>query len=351
MTQRRTINSLQGLRAIMMFIVVFAHLFGINIVYGGAGEVMPFFFVLSGFVLTLAYGNKDIKLNLKSEGKFLLKRLKKVYPLYFVMLLIMAIYYISLTMLGKTDHSVLDYIKYFITDIFMVQSWIPKKEYYMSLNGVSWFLATLVFCYIIFLPVSKVLKRIQKSQNVGSILAIGILFLTIVYQILAKKIFLLEEYYTYVFPIYRCLEFILGMVLAMVFHRRNAKEKTLKYTIFESLIVGFFVVEYIVLKFISIPQSLRGLEAVPQLIICTLMVYVFAIEGGYISKFLSNKLFLWFASISFEVYLIHQGLQNILGTVLNQIHLNQLTGIITFVLSILSALIWQKIQKRAIKKQ
>ena len=168
----------------MMFIVVFAHLFGINIVYGGAGEVMPFFFVLSGFVLTLAYGNKDIKLNLKSEGKFLLKRLKKVYPLYFVMLLIMAIYYISLTMLGKTDHSVLDYIKYFITDIFMVQSWIPKKEYYMSLNGVSWFLATLVFCYIIFLPVSKVLKRIQKSQNVGSILAIGILFLTIVYLVI-----------------------------------------------------------------------------------------------------------------------------------------------------------------------
>lgn len=76
MTQRRTINSLQGLRAIMMFIVVFAHLFGINIVYGGAGEVMPFFFVLSGFVLTLAYGSNESKLSLKSEGKFLLKRLK-----------------------------------------------------------------------------------------------------------------------------------------------------------------------------------------------------------------------------------------------------------------------------------
>ncbi|MBR0414974.1 MAG: acyltransferase [Clostridia bacterium] len=343
--ERKTIQSLQGWRAIMMFIVVVGHLFGVNLVCGGAGEVMPFFFVLSGFVLTLAYNERAEKLTLRSEAAFLSKRIRKIYPLYFLVLLVCFAYYAALSLTGRQEQSVFVYLKYFIIDTVMLQSWIPIKDYYFSLNGVAWFLSSLVFSYALFLPFKCLTLKIRnKAGKAPAILLCAVLLITGVYLIVAKNVLQLEQYYTYVFPIFRAFEFFAGMVLAEIFLvRQQIKCSKKTSTILETLILLAFAAEYIIIKFALPAFGDSGyIEAVRLCLMC-LLIYVFSFENGYISKAISNKFFLGFASISFEVYLIHQPLQNILGTGLNQLGLKNIVGIVTLVLSVVFAYLWKKV--------
>ena len=80
-----TLHCLNALRVIAEFLVVSSHITCVDVnnkypcSFGGANSMMSFFFVLSGFV---AFHSQ------KSEGpdhQYLMRRLRKTYPLYLLM--------------------------------------------------------------------------------------------------------------------------------------------------------------------------------------------------------------------------------------------------------------------------
>ncbi|MBQ3431238.1 MAG: acyltransferase [Clostridia bacterium] len=346
-TQKRTIQSLQGWRAIMMAIVVIFHIYGINIIYGGGAEAMPFFFILSGFVLTIAYSGRLNPLTPKEEIGFVKKRLGKIYPLYICVITVFLLYLIVLSLIQHNDLHLKSRIVMYAANALIIQSWVNYDNICAGFGAGTWFVSSLVFCYILFPPVKACLeKAFLRSKKWIPILFCAVLIVIGLYQFLTKRIIVENSFYfTYYFPIYRALEFIAGMLLAELFLHFKASPEgkgTIKYTIMEGLIGVFFIVERIVLPHITLQEKYDWRVSTLEVAVFCALIYIFAQEKGYFSKLLSLKPFLLFADISFEVYLLHQSLNTMLGTLLKAFNFTSFTGIIAIVASVVLAVLWKR---------
>lgn len=137
------IRSITGLRAIAALGVYINH-FGnpawfpnsLNNIQSNGGFAVPFFFVLSGFVLTLAHDGKKIDARV-----FYLNRFARIGPTYLVALLI-AVAYVSLS--GFTfDHV-------FMMHLFGLQAWFPTSDSGFAFNGPGWTISVEIFFYALF---------------------------------------------------------------------------------------------------------------------------------------------------------------------------------------------------------
>ncbi len=114
-----------------------------------AGPAMcTFFFVLSGFSLSVNNcRNAKIKLL-----PFMGRRLLKIYPVHLFALLLV----FFLVLISKNNLLWID----LLLSAGLIQSWIPP--YSLSLNGPSWFLSSLFFCYFTFPPLINILSCSEK---------------------------------------------------------------------------------------------------------------------------------------------------------------------------------------------
>lgn len=103
---------------------------------------VDFFFVLSGFVLTHAYGG-SIQ-GLRDVPSFLARRLGRIYPLHLAVLAALV-----LVELGRVDgFTAPDGVSTLIESLFLVQAFDP--EGYVSWNMVSWSLSIEFYAYVAF---------------------------------------------------------------------------------------------------------------------------------------------------------------------------------------------------------
>ncbi len=201
-------NILSLLRFIAAIIVILFHLKGkfeyLNSLPGiflAGPQICTFFIVLSGFVLGMTH-NKECVVK---TSTFIIKRLHKIYPIYFVSL------FLCVPILLLQDKFEF-YI--FIINLGLLQSWIPP--YPLSVNGPAWFLSVLFFCYITF---PKLLKYLNTKSNKSGLLYWS-LFLWVITQVV-HAIILNSNYYTgtssishdliYYFPVSHYCSFLLGV--------------------------------------------------------------------------------------------------------------------------------------------
>jgi len=159
--QQRAINTtaLNGLRGFLSVrIMLFHSLLYSKLQWNILGSVdMTFFFLISGFVLGLNEGKQRYSLTpccgelRKSQngnhfdGKnFYQRRMARTLPLYYLLNLMC----IPLIRSGHShlDPGFVEYIAYFLT-FFVSTTWFGVP---IVLNGPSWFVSTLWFCYWIF---------------------------------------------------------------------------------------------------------------------------------------------------------------------------------------------------------
>lgn len=130
----KRIAELTELRGVFMLMIFLYH---IHVFEGGGTLGVTFFFILSGFSITLGYRDRflNVYFNYKS---FLIKRFVKLIPLHWLMLAVVAVLYFR---------SFANLIPEFFANLFLVQSWIPLENYYLSFNSVSWYLSDTFFSY------------------------------------------------------------------------------------------------------------------------------------------------------------------------------------------------------------
>lgn len=107
-----------------------------------------FFFMLSGFIFFLLYGEPIAKRKISAKEFFIL-RLSRIYPLHFLTLIVAAVsQFIYIYYVGKFYVYPVNDTQEFVEHVFLVASWFPGSR--TSLNGPAWSLSIEFGFYIGF---------------------------------------------------------------------------------------------------------------------------------------------------------------------------------------------------------
>ena len=172
---------------------------------------MTGFFMLSGYSIQISSGSKDMT-NTVEIKQFFTKRLSAILPLYYVY----AILNITYNILQKGQTAVIEEIVLFPIEFLSIQSFFSGLFPY-SHNGGSWFISCILFCYLIYPLIQLLTKNITDKQRLWIITTFSFILL---YGAIIVQKFKLEWIYDN--PLFRCQEFIIGVLICQV----NSKQET-----------------------------------------------------------------------------------------------------------------------------
>lgn len=297
--------SLQALRAIAFLGVFISHCDILDLGKWGVSV----FFVLSGFVLTYNYYNRDINFSFKNSILFSLKRIAKLYPLH-ILTLIATLYLIQELFTVFQNTSV---FKNVIFNILLIQAWVPQSSVYWSLNGVAWYLSVCLFIYMLFPLIITIIRKYNKTFT--ALFSIFIIFsIQFVFAFLTQYVNVSSDvsnnfyqWATYISPIFRLGDFAIGCNLGYLFLRKSHSIKTFTATLLECLVIILIVVSQFIfnerITFLGMPWCRYTVLYLPSTI---LLIYLFALNKGSISKILTNRILIFIGNISAYTFLIHQ---------------------------------------------
>lgn len=307
MTEKRErITSFDVLRVLACLFVITYHTYITPL--GRLG--VSIFFVMSGFLCAYNYlGDGDIaRLGPGGSAGFALGKIKKLYPLHIIMLA-----YPLATRLYGVVNGLLPARRFFAelaANVFLVHAWIPRVEYYFSLNATSWYLSVMLFLYFM-LPL--VLRCMGKYR--GKLTAAVVIALVFLAQILSSKAAAdiliphlpglsdpmhFYEWFTYIFPVYRLGDFVIGCNLAYIFvHCGKKKVSRPLGTVLELAALALLLLSQLYLERRPYNSTCVYLPAT------AFTVYVFAFGGGYVSRLSENKVIKHISALSSDIFLIH----------------------------------------------
>jgi peptidoglycan/LPS O-acetylase OafA/YrhL len=204
------LHSLTGLRFWFAFLVVLhhslVHWFGHDAyVVSDFGYIgVDFFFVLSGFVLTWSWRPAV------SARRFWWNRIARVWPLHITTLVLaVAVVGVGVAIPGWWG---------VVSNLFLVQAWSPDMKTYFGFNAVAWSLSCEAFFYACFPLLVRRLARLGQRGRWAVVAGVtaalcvypGLFSLTVAPRDAAGW-----EWTTYVLPLWRLGEFVVGIVAAL----------------------------------------------------------------------------------------------------------------------------------------
>lgn len=311
MNNHNKLNSLQALRGIA-FIGIFLLHAGSSINWSNLS--VSIFFVLSGFLMVYTYIDKNIENSFKSYIKFAFTKIKKLYPLHIItMLLAFTREFFLLLYTGGGINLLAKLFGNLTLNTLLIQSWFFPTQISCSLNGVAWYLSATLFLYFMFPLILHLIKHIHNRRK---LLVVGLLILITQYILSLLTINIdgsnssLFTWTTYISPIYRSGDFIIGCITGYLYI--TSERKTLsppKATLFEILVVLLSTLaifwtkkEHSYATLINAVSENRTLLYIP---IAVILVIMFTCNYGAITKLLTNKFFIYIGNISPYTFLIH----------------------------------------------
>jgi peptidoglycan/LPS O-acetylase OafA/YrhL len=262
-----------------------------------AMSCVSYFFILSGFVLTWVA---------RADGSvaFWRRRFARVYPVYVITTGLALVIWASV---GPVDPMVL------VVQVLLLQSWVTNQNYYFGLNGVTWTLSCEAFFYLCFPALNVLLTRV--SCRVLRVVALCSTAITLFLPGLVNGVFTIvhpepdggwistERYggpfifwFTYVFPLTRLAEFVLGAVLALLVVRRRWIGPGVLFSLL-LVAIGWWI-----------GQQLGGYVQIAASTVIPLAFLVTALaladRTGAWSPFRSRTL-VWLGEMSYSFYAIH----------------------------------------------
>ncbi|UOU99048.1 acyltransferase [Chryseobacterium daecheongense] len=286
---------------------------------------VSYFFILSGFIMIVAYHKKDQIDYLD----FYRNRFARIYPLYIVGLLL---YLIT----KSSNFSVYKLILY----LFGIQSWIPGEA--LVLNFPGWSISVEFLFYLLF---PLLYNRYYSKQNKSIwVIAIIIWVITQVFSNFYVGSSWYEGPHTkshefgFYFPLLHLNEFLVGNLAGMFFVRHH-KQKN-----YDLPVILLFAT--ILLALIFIPLNFHnGLMAVLFIPLIILISY----NNGLLTKIFSLKPLEYLGEISYAIYIVHIPVLYILREILKWKHqlldINLVFWIYIAVLLIVSALFYRWVEK------
>lgn len=250
----------------------------INTFVQNGSSGVSYFFILSGFVMCVAYSDTK-KINVK---KYYLNRFARIYPLYFLATFLFILEWI----LVKKNINTIDVLISFL----MIQSWIPGKE--MILNSPAWSLGVELFFYLLF---PYFFNSFLKKYNSIVITAVIIGFF-----IISQSLFLLvdnpnQNKLILYNPIMHLSSFFIGC-LAGTYVAKNR-------LIIRNYDMTIVILTTVMLVFIYSNNSLFIHNGLLGIFIAPILIFLSLNNGKITSVFNSRKLVL-LGEISFGFYIL-----------------------------------------------
>ncbi len=265
----------------------------VSFIFEQANIGVSYFFVLSGFVMIIAYNNNTFINSLS----YLKNRFARVYPVYFLAILLTVVIYFT------NGIKVLD----LFLNLFMIQAWFPDKA--LTVNFPGWSLSVEMFFYISF----PFLFNWFYKNGYKKRLAFYILFFWLLSQILFH--FLLKDNSImitpfskndfYYIPLLHFNEFLVGN-LAGLFFIDKLKDKKGNYSVYIMII---FLLLILLLRYPFGFEYHNGL-------LCVLfipLIFFVSLNQDYLNTLLNKRIFIFLGEISFGIYILQRPIWKILS--------------------------------------
>ena len=294
------INQLTFLRFVAAVIVVIFH-YGDNTWFTRmspalqAGPPMvTFFFVLSGFIMAIAYGQRGEL----EKGRYWVARFARIAPMYYLALILTVI------AIGQKPNS-MDLI---LQGSFL-HAWFP--QHVRGLNNPSWAVSVEMFFYLIF---PYLLSFINREFSVPKAIVLAVIFwgasmivlgdLRNYYNLQDPRDPALQAIITY-FPLSHLSSFVLGMVGGLAY-MHYLSQMRISSLLSASLVIFAFGMVAAILHYHTKIRILAKLNFSYGLLslLFLLLILTLAIDRSFLSGILSNKILVFLGELGYSIYIL-----------------------------------------------
>ena len=252
-----------------------------------ANTGVSYFFILSGFVMIIAYGNG----NPVNFFEYLRNRFARIYPVYLIALLVMLSYKFFM---GFT----LDITGIWLS-LFSVQAWIPGEA--LTLNTPGWSLSVEFFFYLSFpFLLNNLYNRFRYQQIIILVLFVWVITQIFLHWFVSSKFYhgfpSSSHEFIYYFPLMHLNEFLLGNMAGLLFiNKLMDKKRNYKWGIL--LIIAAIVILF------KYPMGLIFHDGMLSFLLIPLILLI-SLNQGFVTDFFSKKSFVFLGEISYGIYIL-----------------------------------------------
>lgn len=309
---RKKLYGLQGVRAMAFLAIFAAHCQFSGKLEGLGAWGVSVFIVMSGFLMAYGYLQRDCD---PAPGlRFAWSKVRRLYPLHIATMLacvVVGVYNVA------TDGSspVLLGLNVVLNSL-MLQTYVPVREVFQSLNGVSWFMAVSVLTYAVFPALIPSLRKIKSSAD-GAKALCALLVLEGVIAAIGSLVggdsigdIPSTRWIVYYFPPSRLVDFVMGCVLGRMLLLRGRADGRVACSGLHIALVLLAIATSCVAYALQVP--VLGSDAVrftllfaPTSPVLIWLVATFEVGGGCAPRLLGSRLLVWVGDLSPYTYLIH----------------------------------------------
>jgi peptidoglycan/LPS O-acetylase OafA/YrhL len=249
-----------------------------SLIYGGWNGV-AFFFVLSGFVMIVAYyPKKDF-----STPEFFKRRVARVYPMYLLALALSCLVFIK--------RGYFPWLNLWL-ETLAIQTWFPG----MAINKPGWSIPVEFFFYLSFPVLLKHLYR-QKNLLTGFVFALAVWLISHLaldyFYTFAPKIEAGRKYVSF-FPLGHWYFFLFGNITGLIYLRLRLKwSRNFGAAIIALTFLAYFLHREDYLAFNTFKH-----------LIFSVIILTLALDTGNISKVFRTKVFITLGNLSYSLYIL-----------------------------------------------
>jgi len=324
------IPALTGVRAIAAFFVFFHHYNQLDFSYPIQRTLNEFhmgvtmFFVLSGFLICMRYyGNREITGSW--FRKYIKNRIARIYPMYLFLTLLTFLFFFIVGGESSVMGAVQSPILILVLNIFFIRGFFDDLKF--TGVGQGWSL-TVEECFYLLAPVFFI--GIKKNKNnlfyYPLVLLVFGVTMVLVFSNFSVFGFFKNFQFLFLYTFFgRCIEFFVGMKLALIVLEKN--EKIHQLPVFTT--IGLFGMAIAISVLVFLPLNGREFGLYHPFGIFTnniilpigiaILYYGLMIEKSWLQKFLSSATMQLLGKSSYIFYLIHIG---VIATFLKNISRN-----------------------------
>lgn len=257
---------------------------------GSAG--VSFFYILSGFILSHAYRDRLLTRNV-GLAEYAVLRVVRIMPLHWLVTLPLAAWLVFAKHQPISGETL-------ALNLVLLHAWFPAGPIHYSFNGPSWSLSCELLFYAMFPLLIALRPRTLIILTAGCTM---VLTVAAAWTVASGSLPLATaEWFFYVSPPARLLEFLVGMLLYLGWRRRMLER--FAGTATEILLLASLPLLMIAFNRIGLPLPFRWQLA--YILPMAALVLVFAYGRGGVSRALRARSAVLLGEASFALYLTHR---------------------------------------------